>query len=155
MRKSLTPMQTQGSKNLFCASRRIFRAEPKRHFSGRIFFQLGRNHAPRLRSLGAKKKEAIFEASFCTHPNTNIINETIARCFFFSLQLRKIDGKQKKKKTTRKKLCPIHSLETRRGRGGSCRVKANKTFGNRAKRKSLRKENAPACVNRLYHGRLK
>ena len=80
----------QGSKNLFCASRRIFRAEPGRHFSGRIFFQLGRNHAPRLTSLGAKK-EAIFEASFCTHQNTKIIDEIIASSFFF-----KIDWKQKK-----------------------------------------------------------
>ena len=40
---------------------------------------------------------------------------------------------KKKKKTTRKKLCPIHSLETRRGRGRSCWVKADKTFANRAK----------------------
>ena len=44
----------QGSKNLFCASRRIFRAEPGRHFSGRDFFQRGRNRSPRLTSLGAK-----------------------------------------------------------------------------------------------------
>ena len=45
----------QGSKNLFCASRRIFRVEPRRHFSGRIFCHLGRNRAPRLKSLGAKR----------------------------------------------------------------------------------------------------
>ena len=57
---------SQGSKNLFCASRRIFRAEPECHFSGHIFFYLGRNRAPRLKSLGAKKN--LFEASFCTHP---------------------------------------------------------------------------------------
>ena len=51
----------QGSKNLFCASRRIFRTDPGHHFSGRIFFHLGRNCAPRLKSLGAKrKKEAYF-----------------------------------------------------------------------------------------------
>ena len=73
----------QGSKKLFFASRRIFRTEPGGHFSGRIFFQLGRNRVPRLKSLGAKKKkEAIFEVSFCLHSNTNIINEMIASSFF-------------------------------------------------------------------------
>ena len=61
-------LSLQGSKNLFCASRRIFRAEPGCHFSGRILFHLDRNRAPRLKSLGAKKKEAIFDASFCTPP---------------------------------------------------------------------------------------
>ena len=29
-----------------------------------------------------KKKDPIFEASFCTHPKTNIINEMIASSFF-------------------------------------------------------------------------
>ena len=77
----------QGSKNVFCASRRIFRVEPGCHFSGRIFFHLGRNRAPRLKSFGAKKKEAIFEASFCTHLNTNIINETVASSLFFLKEL--------------------------------------------------------------------
>ena len=84
-----------GSKNVFRASRRIFRVEPGCHFSGRIFFHLGRNRAPRLKSLGAKKKEAIFEASFCTHLNTNIINEMIGSSFFL---VKKIDEKQKTKK---------------------------------------------------------
>ena len=41
---------SQGSKNLFCGSRRIFRAEPGCHFFGRIFFHLVRNRAPRLKS---------------------------------------------------------------------------------------------------------
>ena len=45
----------QGSKNLLCASRRIFQTEPGPHFSGRIFFLLGRSRAPRLQSLDAKK----------------------------------------------------------------------------------------------------
>ena len=72
----------QGSKNLFYASCRIFRAELGCHFFGGIFFHPGRNRALRLKSLGAKKK-AIFEASFCTHPNTNIINEMIASSYFF------------------------------------------------------------------------
>ena len=45
------------------------------HFSCRIFFHLGRNRAPRPKSLGAKK--SFFEAIFCTHPDTNIINEMI------------------------------------------------------------------------------
>ena len=49
-------VEHQGSKNLFRASRRIFRAEPGCHFSGRSFFHLGRNRAPRLKSLGAKKR---------------------------------------------------------------------------------------------------
>ena len=49
--------KVQGSKNLFCASRRIFPANPGCHFSGRIFFHLGRNRAPRLKSLGAKKNK--------------------------------------------------------------------------------------------------
>ena len=49
-------LHMQGSKNLFCVSRRLFRTEPGRHFSGRIFFQLGRNRAPRLKALGAKKR---------------------------------------------------------------------------------------------------
>ena len=84
-----------GLENLFCASRRIFRVEPRRHFSGRIFFHLGRNRAPRLKSLGAKKREAIFEAGFCTYPNTNIISETDSKFPFFLAM--KIDGKQKKK----------------------------------------------------------
>ena len=46
-----------GLENLFCASRRIFRTEHGCHFSGRIFFQLGLNRVPRLKSLGAKKKK--------------------------------------------------------------------------------------------------
>ena len=33
------------------------------HFSGRIFFQLGRNRAPRLKSLGAKKKKLFLRPS--------------------------------------------------------------------------------------------
>ena len=64
----------------------FFGPSPGCHFSGRIFFHLGRNREPRLKSLGAKKKEAIFEASFCTHPNTNIINEMITSFFFFFWQ---------------------------------------------------------------------
>ena len=68
------------------------------HFSGRIFFHLGRNRAPRLESLGAKKeKEAIFEAIFCTHPDTNIINEMIASSFFGN------ENRKAKKKKERKK----------------------------------------------------
>ena len=38
-------------KIFFCTSRRIFRAELECHVSGRIFFHLGRNRAPRLKSL--------------------------------------------------------------------------------------------------------
>ena len=89
----------QGSKKFFCASRRIFRAEPGCHFSGHIFVHLGRNRAPRLKSLGAKK-EAIFEASCCTHPNINIVNEMIASSFFAM----NIDGKPKKKRKEKKLL---------------------------------------------------
>ena len=63
--------KNQGSKNLFCASRRIFRAEPGCHFSGRIFFHLGRNHAPRLKSLGAKKKLSLRPASAHTRTQTS------------------------------------------------------------------------------------
>ena len=126
-------MQRHGSKNLFCASRRLFLAEPRRHFSGRIFFQSCAN-TQKFRG----KKEAIFVASFCTHPNTNIINEMIASSLFFFFAM-KIDGKTKKKRkeTARKMywLCLIHSLETRRGRGRSCCVRADKTFASRATRK--------------------
>ena len=50
----------QGSKNIFCASCRIFRAEPGCHFSGRIFFQLGRNRALRIKSLGAMASSFLF-----------------------------------------------------------------------------------------------
>ena len=57
-------------KSFLCQSQNCLRC----HFSGRIFFHLGRNRAPRLKSLGAKKKK-LFEAIFCTHPDTNIINE--------------------------------------------------------------------------------
>ena len=69
-------------KSFLCQSQNFLEC----HFSGRIFFYLGRNRAPRLESLGAKKKkekEAILEAIFCTHPDTNIINEMIASSFFF------------------------------------------------------------------------
>ena len=81
----------QGSKNLFCVSRRIFLAGHRRHFSGRIFFHLGGNRAPSLKKLAAMKKKnpsfLIFEGTFCTHPNTNVINDMITSFFFnmFSL----------------------------------------------------------------------
>ena len=42
-----------------------------------------------------KKKDAIFEAIFCIHSDTNIINEMIASSYFLAM---KIDEKQKKKK---------------------------------------------------------
>ena len=70
--KVVTTIESHGSKNLFCASRRIFRAVAGRHFSGRIFFQLGRNHAPRLTSLGAKKKKlSLRPASAHTRTRTS------------------------------------------------------------------------------------
>ena len=138
----VTNMNTnQGSKKHSCGSRRIFRAEPGCHFSGRIFFHLGRNHAPRLKSLGAKK-EAIFEASFCTHPNTNIINEMIASSFFF-WQWKSIESKKKK---SRKKLGPLHSHETRRGSGRRCWVKADKKFSSGAKKGKKEKKKKQKCV---------
>ena len=46
-----------------------------------------------------KKKEAIFEASFCTHPDTNIINEMIAKSFILAM---KIDEEQKNKEKKNK-----------------------------------------------------
>ena len=85
-----THSDSQGSKNLFCASRRIFRAEPGCHFSGRIFFHLGRNRVPRPESLGAKK-EAIFEASFCTWPDNLVpgLKKSTISTFEHSLVLSK------------------------------------------------------------------
>ena len=65
---------------------------------------------------------------------------------------------ERKKETRRKNLGPLHSHETRRGRGRSCLVKADKKFASRAKRKRKKEKeriNAPTGVNRLYHGRLK
>ena len=47
-------------KSFLCQSQNFLEC----HFSGRIFFHLGRNRAPRLESLGAKKKkEAILRSS--------------------------------------------------------------------------------------------
>ena len=71
MHDSVLSCEEQGSKNLFCASRRFFWAEPGCHFSGRIFFHLGRNHAPRLKSLGAKKKLSLRPASAHTRTQTS------------------------------------------------------------------------------------
>ena len=145
------------------------------HFSGRIFFHLGRSRAPRLESLGAKKKkEPIFEAIFCTHPDTNIINEMVASSFYWrwksmkSKKKKKNERKEKERKKERKrnywkehtgqadgskypvsiaktlftgkKLGPLHSHETLRGRGWSCWLKADKKFASRAKRKKKEKK---------------
>ena len=92
---------TPGLEKSFLCQSQNFSGRARVPFSGRIFFHLGRNRAPRPKNLGAKKKEAIFKASFCTHPNTNIINEMIASSFFFFAIT--IDGKQKKKKKRKKK----------------------------------------------------
>ena len=64
-----------------------------------------------------RKKKAIFEASFCNHLKTNIINEMIASSFFCNRNRWKTN---KKKEPSRKKLCRIHSHETQRGRGRGC-----------------------------------
>ena len=111
----------QGSKNLFCASRRTFRAEPGRHFSGRIFFHLGRNRAPRLKSLGAKKNYLWCQL---LHTPQNEHHQWNDSNFFFwqwqSMKSKKKERKKERKKLLRKNLGPLHSLETRRGRGRSC-----------------------------------
>ena len=77
-------------------------------FSGRIFFHLGRNRAPRLQRLGAKKEAMhIFEAIFWTHPDTNIINEMIARSFSLATKIdekHKIKKKERKEKETTRKI---------------------------------------------------
>ena len=97
------PRVSHRSKNLFCASRRIFPAKPGCHFSGRIFFHLGRNRAPRLKSLGAKnKKLSLRPASAHTRTRTSsTINELIASSFFFLFwewKLMKSKKKEEKKK---------------------------------------------------------
>ena len=75
-------------------------------------------------------------------------------------------SKRKKKKvrngkeTTRKKLGPLHSHETLRGRGRSCWIKADKKFASRAKRKRKRRKRNEKCAYMCeqtwhHHGRLK
>ena len=147
----LLARSVQGSKNLFCASRRIFRTEPGRHFSGRIFFHLGRSRAPRLKSLGAKEK-AVFEASVCTHPNTNIINKMIAN-FFFRWKL--MENKQKK---NQKEDAPILMKPGEEGVGVVEWTQINRLQVEQKEKKETKeteRKNAPTCVNILYHGRLK
>ena len=74
------------------------------------FFHLGRNHAPRIKSLGATttKKKLIFGSSLCTHPNTNIATEMISSFFFVAM---KIEEKQKKKERKCSKEV-VHTHET-------------------------------------------
>ena len=137
-------------KSFLCQSQN-FSGQARESFFWSHFLSTWSLSCAKTQKFRRKKKAAIFKASFCTHPNTNIINEMIARCFFFfSLQWKSMESK---KSNYYKEVVPNHSLESRRGRGRRCRVKADKTFASRAKRK--RKENAPACVNRLYHGRFK
>ena len=63
--------------------------------------------------------------------------------------------RKKEKETTRKKLGPLHSHETLRGRGRSCWLKADKKFASRAKRKR-NEECAYMCEQTWHHhGRLK
>ena len=59
----------------------------------------------------------------------------------------KIDEKQKKKRTTKNKLGPLHSHETRRGGGRSCWVKADKMFASRAKRKKKKRKRKEKCAD--------
>ena len=91
---SVLHLTSQGSKNLFCASRR--------NVSGAIFLvALSFILVAIVRQdskVQAQKKEAIFEAIFCTHPDTNFINEMTA-----SFLAMKIDEKQKKKRRRKKK----------------------------------------------------
>ena len=61
----------------------------------------------------------------------------IANSFFFFNE----NWWKTNKKKTRKKMRPIHSHETRRGRGRSCWVNADKTSASRAKRKERNKRN--------------
>ena len=71
----------QGSKNLFCASRRIV---PGAIFLVAFFLSSrSQSCAMTQKFRRQKEKEAIFEAIFCTHPDTNIINEMIASSFYF------------------------------------------------------------------------
>ena len=51
------------------------------HFSGRIFFHLGRNRAPRLKSLGSKKKKKkkLSLRPSSAHTRTRTVNEMIAK----------------------------------------------------------------------------
>ena len=60
----------------------------------------------------------------------------------------RIRRKNRLRFNTGKKLGPLHSYETLRGRGKSCWIKADKKFASRAKRKTKEKC-AYRCVNRL------
>ena len=139
------------------------------HFSGRIFFQLGRNRAPRLKSLGAKKRSYLWGHLLDTPGHERHQWNDSKLLFFWQWKSMKAKKKKKKKRKekkkklqeskdnfyyyyTRKQLGPLHSHETLRGRGRSYWIKADKKFESRAKRKRKRrkrKENAPTCVNRL------
>ena len=70
----------------------------------------------------------------------------IASSLFFAM---KVNGKPKKE-TTRKKFYPIHFHETRRGRGRSCWVKAEKTFASRAKRKRKKEKKRKGKCAYMY-----
>ena len=66
-----------------------------------------------------KKKEAIFEASFCAHvhPNMNIINEMMASSFFFLVM--KIDEKQRKKRRKLLERTWVHFILMKPGEEGA------------------------------------
>ena len=133
--------KSQGSKNLFCASRRIFLAGHRRHFSGRIFFQLGRNGAPSLKKLGAKKKKSLSLRAAFAHTRTRTSSMTWKQVFFFCNGNRR---KERKKRSCAQFML-MKSKEVNRVGVVGIR-KADKKSASKGKEKI----NAPTRVNRLY-----
>ena len=161
-RRALTGLE----KSFLCQSQNCLGC----HFSGRIFFHLGRSRAPRLKSLGAKKKRSylwghLLHTSWHEHHQWNGSKFLLLAMKIDEMQKkkkkkRKRKKERKKKKTTRKKLGPLHSHETLRGRGRSCWLKADKKFASRAKRKRKRRKRNEKCTYMCeqtwhHHGRLK
>ena len=103
------------------------------HFSGRIFFHLGCNRAPRLESLGAKNRSYLWGHLLHTSGHEHHQWNDSKFLFFFANENRwkakkKRKEERKEKETTRKKLGPLHSQWTLRGRDKSCWIKADKSL---------------------------
>ena len=107
MRKSSTTTEQETTPKSWSRARKIFSvpvAEMSRGpFSGRIFFLLGRNRAPRLKSLGAKKRSYHWDLLHTPGHEHHQWNDSK---FLFFLQWKSMKKKKKKKRKEKKKKLP-------------------------------------------------
>ena len=86
--------ETGLEKSFLCQSQKCLGC----HFSGRIFFLLGRNRAPRLKSLGAKKRSYLWDLLHTPGHKHHQWNDSKLLFFWQWKSIKKKKKKEKKRK---------------------------------------------------------